>query len=325
MKLDVMSNAATTNDADLVAQVLDGNREAFGLLVARYQSSVCALAYSACGNISPSEDLAQEAFIIAWRKFGELEAPAKFKAWLRGIAKNLVNNICRQQARNPLAASDPLDENLSATAAASSPTEHAIGKEEEAILWRSLEQIPETYREPLVLYYREHQSIERLAAVLELSEEAARQRLSRGRKLLQERVIALVEGALEQTAPGPAFTLCVLAALPAMTFSAKAATLGAATKAGAAAKGAGLAGLFGKFLGPFFPFVGMWADYRQLKKAGLPEPALKSLSATPRIRNCRNSRANAVSLLKRTSSSWKRSHLPRQLKADFAFERIRQS
>jgi RNA polymerase sigma factor (sigma-70 family) len=277
MKLDVMSNVATTNDADLVAQVLNGHRDAFGQLVARYQSSVSALAYSACGNISQSEDLAQETFIIAWRKLGELEEPAKFKGWLHGIARNTVNNTFRQQARNPLAVSDPLDESLSAAASASNPTEHAIGKEEEAILWRSLEQIPETYREPLVLYYREHQSIERVAAVLELSEEAARQRLSRGRKLLQERVAAFVEGALEQTAPGPAFTLCVLAALPAMTFSAKAATLGAAAKAGAAAKGAGLAGLFGKFLGPLFPFVGMWADYRQLKKVGLPEPALKAL------------------------------------------------
>ncbi len=272
-----MSNVATVDDTALVAEVLNGNRDAFGQLVARYQSSVCGLAYSACGNISQSEDLAQETFIIAWRKLGDLEEPAKFKSWLHGIARNLVNNTYRQQTRNPLASSEPLEESLTATASASNPTELAISKEEEAILWRSLEQIPETYREPLVLFYREQQSIERVAAILELSEETARQRLSRGRKLLQERVIAFVEGALEQTAPGPLFTLGVLAALPAMSFSAKAATFGAAAKGGAMAKGAGLAGLFGKFLGPLFPFVGMWAGYRQMKKAGLHDAALKSL------------------------------------------------
>ena len=90
MKLDVMSNVATSDDAALVAEVLNGNRDAFGQLVARYQSSICGLAYSACGNISQSEDLAQETFIIAWRKLGDLQEPAKFKSWLYGIARNLV-------------------------------------------------------------------------------------------------------------------------------------------------------------------------------------------------------------------------------------------
>lgn len=265
-----MADVARAEDAALVAEVLRGNREAFGQLVARYQSGVCGLAFSACGNVSQSEDLAQETFIVAWRKLGELEEPGKFKSWLYGIARNLINNTFRKQARNPLAASEPLDEGLSAPAAGN-PTAHAISREEEAILWRSLAQIPETYREPLVLFYREHHSIERVAEILDLTEEAARQRLSRGRKLLQERVAAFVEGALEQTAPGQAFTLGVLAALPGMSFSTKAATFGFA------AKGAGALGVAGKFVGPLIPFLGMLATYRQMKKAGMPETALRPL------------------------------------------------
>ncbi len=277
MKLDVMSNTATLDDAALVAEVLNGNRDAFGSLVARYQSSVCGLAYSACGNVSQSEDLAQDTFIIAFRKLGDLQEPAKFKSWLYGIARNLVHNSHRKKTRNPIAVYEPLDDGLTTTASASTPTEHAITKEEEAILWRSLEQIPETYREPLVLFYREHQSIKRVAEILELSEEAARQRLSRGRKLLQERVVAFVEGALGQTAPGPAFTVGVLAELPAMTFSAKAATLGTAAKGGTIAKTAGLLAPFGAFLAPVFMLFGMLVDYRQRKKTGLSTEMLKAL------------------------------------------------
>ena len=71
------------------------------------------------------------------------------------------------------------------------PVEHAISKEEEAILWWSLEHIPQNYREPLVLFYREGQSVERVAEALELSEDAVKQRLSRGRKLLQQQVLPL--------------------------------------------------------------------------------------------------------------------------------------
>ena len=263
MKIDVMSDAETLDDARLVELGLDGDRDAFGQLVARYQSPVCALTYSACGNLSHSEDLAQEIFITAWRKLGDLKEPAKFRAWLYGIARNLINSAFRQQIRNPLAAAEPLDENLTTTAPHSNPTEQAISKEEEGILWRSLEHIPETYREPLILFYREHQSIERVAAILDLSDEAARQRLSRGRKLLHERVIAFVEGALEQTAPSQAFTLSVVSALPHLMAAAGSSAIGgAALKGSAAGKVAATVGLFAiakSLLIKFSPAVaGIW-------------------------------------------------------------------
>jgi RNA polymerase sigma factor (sigma-70 family) len=262
MRIDAMPDAKTLEDTQLVELGLSGNRDAFGQLVARYQSPICALAYSACGNISQSEDLAQETFIIAWRKLGDLKEPAKFKSWLYGIARNQINSAFRQQVRNPLAAAESLDESRAGAMTGSNPAEQAISQEEEGILWRSLERIPEAYREPLVLFYREHHSTERVAAVLELSEEAVRQRLSRGRKMLEEQVLAFVEGALERTNPGQAFTLGVLAALPAMTFCAKAATLGAAAKGGAWATGAGVVGLAGAILTPLLAFVGMWKGYR---------------------------------------------------------------
>src|ERR1043166_2178867 len=77
------------------------------------------------------------------------------------------------------------------------PRKSATSKEEEAILWRAVEGIPEIYREPLVLFYREHQSVEAVAKNLELTEDAVKQRLSRARKLLHERILGFVEGALE--------------------------------------------------------------------------------------------------------------------------------
>ncbi|HOB31564.1 MAG TPA: sigma factor [Verrucomicrobiota bacterium] len=60
--------AAAQNDAGLVAESLKGNGDAFGKIVARYQSMVCSLAYSATGSLSYSEDLAQETFVTAWKE-----------------------------------------------------------------------------------------------------------------------------------------------------------------------------------------------------------------------------------------------------------------
>lgn len=274
MKLNLMTDVATLDDARLVALGLDGDREAFGQLVARYQSPLCALAYSACGDIPQSQDLAQETFIIAWRKLADLREPGKFKSWLFGIARNLIHNSARRQTRNPIAGAEPLDENLAAPAL-SDPAGHAISREEQQILWRSLERIPENYREPLVLFYREHESIQRVAEVMELSEEAARQRLSRGRKLLQEQIAAFVEGALKHSGPGPAFTFNVLAALPMVTLSAKTGALSAAAKGGAVVKGASLLGAGGAVLAPLLAFYGLWTDYRTRKKSGQSKELLK--------------------------------------------------
>jgi RNA polymerase sigma factor (sigma-70 family) len=246
-----------TTDADLVAQSLAGQRDAFGGIVTRYQSLVCSLAYSATGSLGQSEDLAQETFITAWKHLRMLREPAKLRAWLCGIARNRINNALRREGREPLRTAEALDAAHETPAHEPLPSENVISDEEQALLWRSLEHIPQSYREALILFYREGQSVEQTAALLDLSEDAVKQRLSRGRKLLAEQVTAFVEGALKQSAPGRAFTLGVLAALPMFATSASAATLGTvAAKGSAAAKGAASFGLVGAILGPIVGILG---------------------------------------------------------------------
>jgi RNA polymerase sigma factor (sigma-70 family) len=223
---------AEYSDAELVAHSLRGSRDAFGQIVARYQSLICSLAYSSTGSLTQSEDLAQETFLTAWQQLSELREPAKLRAWLCGIVRNLGHRIRRGQAREPLDGAAPLEMLEELPAREAHPLDQAISREEEGILWRSLERIPETYREPLILFYREHRSMAQVALALELSEEAVRQRLARGRKLLHEEVLGFVEGALEKTSPDRQFTLGVLAALPVQAASAKAAAAGASLAKG---------------------------------------------------------------------------------------------
>ncbi len=242
-------SAALQTDAELVGATLSGNRDAFGQIVSRYQSLVCSLAFSATGSLSQSEDLAQETFITAWTHLSHLRERDKLRAWLCGIARNCINGFLRREGREPASAAASLEELAESHSPEPLPVEYTISNEESAILWRTLEKIPDIYREPLVLFYREHQSVERVAEALELSEDAVHQRLSRGRKMLHEQVLAFVEGALEKTAPGKHFTLGVLAALPVAVASAKAATVGAAlAKGGAAAKGVATVGTLGGLL-----------------------------------------------------------------------------
>jgi RNA polymerase sigma factor (sigma-70 family) len=268
-----MTAAVESTDADLVARSLAGDRDAFSQIVARYQILICSLAYSRLGHLGQSEDVAQETFITAWKHLRLLREPAKLRAWLCGIVRNRAYKSLERERREPAHDADALTALDESPADEALPSEQTIGREEAAILWRSLEKIPELYREPLILFYREHESIENVAKELELSEDAVKQRLSRGRKLLQEEVLAFVENTLRQTAPKPAFSRAVLAALP-MAGPATIAGGGAAGKTAAAAKSGILVASLSPLLGILSGIAAHWliarnaptASERQVKK-----------------------------------------------------------
>ena len=139
-------SVAANNDEELVGASLSGDRDAFGRIVARYQSLVCSLAYSATGSLSQSEDLAQETFVTAWKQLAGLREPKKLRAWLCGIARNLINNSLRLQDHEPSHHAGSLEEIAGSHSPEPLPIEQTISNEEQAILWRSLQRIPEIYR-----------------------------------------------------------------------------------------------------------------------------------------------------------------------------------
>ena len=181
---------------------------------------ICGLTFAACGDLHISEDLAQETFLQAWTHLAELKDASRLRSWLCGIARNLAASDRRQRTRTPIVESELLDQTPSTGTA--SPPNQAIAREEQAIIWRALQRLPIDYREPLVLYYRQQESVAQMAAALEISDEAARQRLVRGRAMLAHHLDVLVDRGLRTSAPTRAFTLAVIAALPAATLSAKA-------------------------------------------------------------------------------------------------------
>ena len=88
-------------DAELVAQTRRGDGDAFGRIVARYQALICALAYNATGSLAQSEDLAQEAFVIAWKQLPALREPEKLRSWLCGIVRNLGRRAREARSSSP--------------------------------------------------------------------------------------------------------------------------------------------------------------------------------------------------------------------------------
>ncbi|HET8645511.1 MAG TPA: sigma factor, partial [Vicinamibacteria bacterium] len=96
------------DDSDLVASARAGDRGAFARIVERYQALVCAIAYSGTGDVGLSQDIAQDTFLAAWKGLHTLSEPERLRAWLAGIARNLVHGARRGRARER-AASQPLE------------------------------------------------------------------------------------------------------------------------------------------------------------------------------------------------------------------------
>lgn len=198
-------------ESELVVEAQQGCVSAFEDLVRRYQNLITSMAYSRTGDLQRSEDIAQQAFLTAWEKREELSDPNRFGSWLKTITRNLTLNSNRKSNRvdrraNPITASDePLTESIDAT----------LKAEQQELLWASVKNIPEQYREPLILFYREEKSVAQVAELLELSTDAVKQRLARGRSMLKAEVAQFVEDLLGTTKPKPSFASSVIVAIPA--------------------------------------------------------------------------------------------------------------
>jgi RNA polymerase sigma factor (sigma-70 family) len=199
--------AIARSDVELVEASRRGEHEAFGHLVARYQDVVCAVSYSSTGDPGLSEDVAQETFIAAWRQLDRLRDTARLRPWLCGIARNLARNARKRRRREDVVDGD---EHVATDA---SPFETTARGEAERVVREALARIPAAYREVLVLYYRDGQSIREVAATLGASEASAMQRLSRARRYLADSVHELVERSLQDQRPRRDLVAAVLAAI----------------------------------------------------------------------------------------------------------------
>ncbi len=210
-------------------RVLAGDVTAYRSVVEQHQSAVSAVAYSILGDFSSSQDVAQETFWIAWTRRNSLRDASRLGSWLCGIARNLARQARRRLRRMKTASPgewpvDPVDQS-------DGPFQKTVSDEEQRLVWGALEQIPEKYREVITLYYRQGQSLAEVADSVGISQEAARQRLSRGRNMVRGRVAQLIEGVLERGGPDAGFTARVMAGIAGSWTAAKTAGTASASTA----------------------------------------------------------------------------------------------
>jgi RNA polymerase sigma-70 factor (ECF subfamily) len=93
-KAGLREGVAAEGDAGLVREALDGSEGSFDELYRRHRDRVARAAYLVLGQAEAAQDVAQDAFLVAWRDLRRLRNPDVFRAWVTGIALNL----CRRTA-----------------------------------------------------------------------------------------------------------------------------------------------------------------------------------------------------------------------------------
>jgi RNA polymerase sigma-70 factor (ECF subfamily) len=185
-------------DQVLVERVQQGDKQAFNLLVGRYQTKVCNLIARYLNNPSDVPDVAQEVFIKAYRSIGSFRGESAFYTWLYRVAVNTSKNHITSAGRKPPATDvDAADaENFelgSNLREITNPENLTLSNELKQHIFAAVAELPDDLKTAITLREIEGLSYEEIAHVMECPVGTVRSRIFRARDAVDKRIQPLME------------------------------------------------------------------------------------------------------------------------------------
>lgn len=196
---------AEESDLVLVKRVQRGDKTAFDLLVRKYQHKVVKLVLRYVRNPAEAEDIAQEAFIKAYRALPQFRGDSAFYTWMYRIAINTAKNSLASRDRSPIAydldLTDPEESHSVQTRLQDPDTPEGMALTEEirGIVNSAIEGLPEELKTAIVLRELDGLSYEEIAAAMECPVGTVRSRIFRAREAIDKRLREVFEGGLGRT------------------------------------------------------------------------------------------------------------------------------
>ncbi len=168
-------------DPDLIRRTLTGDTAAFGGLVDRYQDAVYGAAYAQVGNFHDAQDIAQEAFVQAYRRLDGLNSPDRFPSWLYTITLNISRDLIRNRRETI-----PLD-------GVTPGNSHSADEHDRRALHRRIQgaiaSLSDIHRETVTLYYINGYTCDEVGDFLDVPVGTVKRRLSDARRKLKKEMI----------------------------------------------------------------------------------------------------------------------------------------
>ena len=167
----------------IIARARRGDADAFEQLVAAYRNQVFRLALRMCDNEADADEVAQEAFLSAWKGLPNFRGESRFSTWLYQLTTHAAIDLLRREKRQ--AAAEDID---GITAADDGPTsqQQAERAEIRREVRAALMQLPEEYRQVLLLRFMQELSYEEIGQALKLPAGTVKSRLNRAKAQLKD-------------------------------------------------------------------------------------------------------------------------------------------
>ena len=179
-------------DRELVILSRQGDKEAFGCLIERYQTLARRIALRMVMAQDIAQDLVQEAMLQAYLSLGDLQNEDSFRSWLYGIVLNLSKSYLRDEKRRSRFSEELKDgqaEGLwSSGSVPNDPQQIVVERELHRLVLSVIQELPQAHREAAQLYYYESLTLHEVAAITGASPGAIKVRLHRARNHLREKL-----------------------------------------------------------------------------------------------------------------------------------------
>jgi RNA polymerase sigma factor, sigma-70 family len=195
-RLDFKSSDNLENlpDEKLIEKCRVGNREAFDVLIKRYERPIYHLAYRLSGNYDDAHDIAAETFLRIYRAIGTFQCAITLPAWINRIVANVFYDTRRHAYRHPAVSLDALVEKTGDSLLANekntarSPQAEAEDNERKTILAKAIQSLPDYQRMMVTLFHSEGRTYEEIADIMKIPVGTVKSRLNRARLALRERL-----------------------------------------------------------------------------------------------------------------------------------------
>jgi RNA polymerase sigma-70 factor (ECF subfamily) len=180
-----------STDEELVARSRGGDLDSFNQLVVRWERPIYALAYRVIGREEDARDVAQEAFLRAFRALGGFKGQAKFSSWLYRITLNLCRDWIRRERRTPVSqAPEGVDLiELAAEATPSETIEDLVSRKELGrAVAKALSTLPEEQRTAIILKEYHGLTFQEIADLLDCPLSTVKTRLYQGLSVVRRQL-----------------------------------------------------------------------------------------------------------------------------------------
>lgn len=194
------NNAPQLSDNEIVKRVQEGDKEAYNILVLRYQHKVCDLANKYVNNYVDANDVAQEAFIRAYRALDNFRGESSFYTWLYRIVINTAKSFLEQNSKLRHSVDvDDLDFDTQQDVhgmltSHESPDKLIESEELQRVINQAMNELPEDLRKAIVLREVEGMSYEDIASLMETPLGTVRSRIFRARQFIEDKMAQFTQG-----------------------------------------------------------------------------------------------------------------------------------